>query len=105
MCSEADTILGKGEFGIVYKGLAHSLPTVVNGPTVVAVKTLLHTADPDQVALFVDEFNVMIKAGHHVNIVNLLGIMREGIALGTLGFLQGTFWAFCYPIVLKMFDQ
>ena len=105
MCSTADTILGKGEFGIVYKGLAHSLPTVVNGPTVVAVKTLVNTADPDQVALFVDEFNVMVKAGHHINIVNLLGIMREGMALGTRVSYKKAFWAFYYLIVLKVFDQ
>ena len=74
-----ETILGKGEFGIVYKGLAHSLPTVVKGPTIVAVKTLINTSNPQQVALFIEEFKVMVEAGHHVNIVNLLGIVQEGI--------------------------
>ena len=70
--------LGKGEFGIVYEGLAHRLPTVAKGPTVVAVKTLLNTAEPHQVALFIEEFKVMVKAGNHVNIINLLGIVHEG---------------------------
>ena len=62
---------------LFYKGLAHKLPTIANGPTVVAVKTLVNGAEQQQVSLFVDEFKVMVKAGHHVNIVNLLGIVQE----------------------------
>ena len=71
-------MLGKGESGVVYKALAHRLPTVVRGPTVVAVKTLVSGAGPQQQSLFVEEFKVMVKAGHHVNIVGLLGIVQEG---------------------------
>ena len=73
-----DKVLGKGEFGIVYKGLAHRLPTVAKGPTVVAVKTLVNTADSYQVSLFVEECTTMVKASSHVNIVSLLGIVRIG---------------------------
>ena len=75
---QGDKILGKGEFGIVYRGLAHSLPTVARGPTVVAVKTLINSAQPQHIDLFIEEFKVMVKVGHHINIVNLLGIVQEG---------------------------
>ncbi|OQV12082.1 Macrophage colony-stimulating factor 1 receptor 2 [Hypsibius exemplaris] len=71
-------ILGKGEFGIVYRGLAHSLPTVSKGPTMVAVKTLVNPADEEQQVLFAEEFRVMLKAGRHVNIVNILGVIQQG---------------------------
>ena len=75
-----EKILGKGEFGIVYKGLAHSLPMVAKGPTVVAVKTLVNNAEPQQQSLFAEEFKIMVKAGRHVNIVSLLGILQEGMS-------------------------
>ena len=73
-----DNLLGTGEYGTVYKALAHRLPTVVRGPTVVAVKTLLDNAGSEQQSLFAEEFKVMIKAGNHVNIVSLLGIVQAG---------------------------
>ena len=50
----------------------------MKGPTVVAVKTLVHNAGPKHQALFAEEFRVMVKAGHHINIVNLLGITLQG---------------------------
>ncbi|OQV26248.1 Macrophage colony-stimulating factor 1 receptor 2 [Hypsibius exemplaris] len=71
------TVLGKGEFGIVYKGLAHDLPTVSKSPTVVAAKTLTGMPNPEQSAQFGAELEVMMKCGHHINIVNILGICMQ----------------------------
>jgi len=70
-------LLGQCEFGIVYKGLANSLPTVARGPTVVTVKTLAISADQEQRAQFAAEFKIMIKSGRHVNVVNILGVVDQ----------------------------
>ncbi|OQV19779.1 hypothetical protein BV898_06318 [Hypsibius exemplaris] len=40
-----DVILGKGKFGIVYKGVAHDLPTVSKSPVTVAAKMLTGSAE------------------------------------------------------------
>ncbi|OWA53095.1 putative Macrophage colony-stimulating factor 1 receptor 1 [Hypsibius exemplaris] len=69
-----DDILGKGEFGIVYKGLAHDLPTVSKSPITVAVKMFTGSAERRKLE-FVGEVETMIKCGRHANIVNILGIV------------------------------
>ena len=71
-------ILGKGEFGIVYLGLAHVLPTVAKVPVKVALKTTIQSPDSPDFSLFTDELRIMTKAGRHVNIVSLLGVARTG---------------------------
>ncbi|OWA53092.1 hypothetical protein BV898_17526 [Hypsibius exemplaris] len=72
-----DVILGKGEFGIVYKGLAHDLPTVSKSPIIVAVKMFTGSAERRKLE-FVGEVETMIKCGRHANIVNILGIVCHG---------------------------
>jgi serine/threonine protein kinase len=76
--SIGDKLLGKGEFGLVYKGLAHTLPAVLKGPTTVAIKTLINCSDVDHQQMFAEEFRVMAKMGRHINIVNLLGVVMQG---------------------------
>ncbi|OQV24848.1 Fibroblast growth factor receptor-like protein 2 [Hypsibius exemplaris] len=73
----SDLILGKGEFGIVYKGLAHNLPTMSRSPTTVAAKMLTGSAEAQRLQ-FAGEVGIMLKCGRHVNIVNILGIVRQG---------------------------
>ncbi|OQV23546.1 Macrophage colony-stimulating factor 1 receptor 2 [Hypsibius exemplaris] len=85
-----DEMLGRGEFGIVFKGIAHRLPTIsdVKGPTVVAVKTTINPADKEQHTLLASEFKVMMKAGRHINIVNILGILQLDKLYMVLEFCQ-----------------
>ncbi|OQV15021.1 putative Vascular endothelial growth factor receptor 2 [Hypsibius exemplaris] len=71
-------VLGKGEFGMVFKGLAHDLPCRAKKATTVAAKTLIGSITPEQTQAFMDEFKIMLKCGHHVNIVNILGVILEG---------------------------
>ncbi|XBI87642.1 hypothetical protein VPH35_025696 [Triticum aestivum] len=63
-----DRILGKGGFGVVYKGLLE------NGE-IIAVKKLLHTL-PDSETQFENEVNLLMKLDHQ-NIVRLLGYCYE----------------------------
>ncbi|OQV22714.1 Macrophage colony-stimulating factor 1 receptor 2 [Hypsibius exemplaris] len=77
----SDKILGKGEFGVVFKGQAHCLPTIAKGPTDVAIKTVSQAADKEQQKLFADELRIMCKMGRHLNVVNLLGVVTKGVPL------------------------
>uniref|UniRef100_A0ACD5YMH4 Uncharacterized protein n=1 Tax=Avena sativa TaxID=4498 RepID=A0ACD5YMH4_AVESA len=63
-----ERILGKGGFGVVYKGLLH------NGE-MVAVKKILQ-AIPTSQTQFENEINLLIKLKHH-NIVRLIGYCYE----------------------------
>ncbi|OWA55029.1 Macrophage colony-stimulating factor 1 receptor 2 [Hypsibius exemplaris] len=72
-----DEILGKGEFGIVYKALAYNLPTTSKSPVTVAAKILTGSVDAQRVQ-FISEVEIMLKCGRHVNIVNILGVVRQG---------------------------
>ncbi|OQV11781.1 Vascular endothelial growth factor receptor 1 [Hypsibius exemplaris] len=73
----SDAVLGRGKFGIVYKALAHDLPTVAKSPTIVAAKTFTDRVDPHNISQLGEEMKVMLKCGQHNNIVNLLGIVRH----------------------------
>ncbi|GAU95145.1 hypothetical protein RvY_06820 [Ramazzottius varieornatus] len=76
--SRSDTILGRGEHGIVFKGTATGLYGK-SGPTVVAIKTLLSTEEDSSAdKAFFKELDVLAKCGHHLNIVNLLGVVTIG---------------------------
>ncbi|GAV00824.1 hypothetical protein RvY_11618-2 [Ramazzottius varieornatus] len=74
--TKTSVLLGKGEFGTVHQALVeglHGRP----GPVEVAVKTMImddfHKLSQIQKA-FEDEILVMLKAGQHLNVVNLLGV-------------------------------
>ncbi|OQV19467.1 putative Vascular endothelial growth factor receptor 3 [Hypsibius exemplaris] len=71
-------VLGRGAFGIVYKGTANGLPTTTRQHRPVAVKALLNPFDPVQQHLFHEEISVMAKIGRDVNVVGLLGIVLRG---------------------------
>jgi serine/threonine protein kinase len=75
-------ILGKGQFGSVWKGTMkkkNSLECMV-----VAIKTVLDQDSHDmereqsQRRLFINEMKMMTKVGRHLNIVNLLGTITTG---------------------------
>jgi hypothetical protein len=67
---DEETVLGSGQFGIVYKGEYHK-------ETPVAVKTIKVQAKPEetikQLEALMDELKVMSYIGSHPNIVLLLG--------------------------------
>ncbi|KAG6781759.1 hypothetical protein POTOM_014672 [Populus tomentosa] len=63
--------LGRGAFGVVYKGVVH-----IGSSIVVAVKKLNNMAE-DRVREFKTEVNV-IGQTHHKNLVRLLGFCEEG---------------------------
>ncbi|OWA53346.1 Vascular endothelial growth factor receptor 1 [Hypsibius exemplaris] len=73
----SETVLGRGEYGLVTRGYATGL---LGYPprTVVAVKTLIRPTDPKQRACFLKEIDTMMTIGRHLNIVNLLGTVVEG---------------------------
>ncbi|OQV14992.1 hypothetical protein BV898_10752 [Hypsibius exemplaris] len=77
----SSTVLGRGKFGVVFMAVAHDLPTVAIGPTVLAAKTLTGISDRSQQTLFAEEVRTMLKCGHHVNIVNILGVVDEAQSL------------------------
>ncbi|KAG6781754.1 hypothetical protein POTOM_014667 [Populus tomentosa] len=64
--------LGRGAFGVVYKGEVHIGPSIV-----VAVKKLNNNVAEDSVREFKTEVNV-IGQTHHKNLVRLLGFCEEG---------------------------
>ncbi|OWA51366.1 putative Vascular endothelial growth factor receptor 1 [Hypsibius exemplaris] len=93
----SDHVLGKGTFGVVYRGMAHRLVTVSESPIVVAVKTIkgAYVADPHQVAILHEELETMLKCGRHINIVNIMGVVREDPPCLLLEFcLYGTLLTF-----------
>lgn len=77
--SADDAVLEQGEFGIVYQGVAHQLPSVTRGPVRVALKTFRNASDRVDKLQFAVELRILLDAGQHFNIVNLLGAARTGI--------------------------
>ncbi|XP_055354012.1 fibroblast growth factor receptor 4-like [Paramacrobiotus metropolitanus] len=74
---EIGAVLGKGEYGIVRKGVA----TGLRGqplPTQVAVKMVRDRTDPEQNRQIIQEMKIMTQAGRHLNIINLLGAVFKG---------------------------
>lgn len=68
--------LGKGEYGVVYKGIARGINSI-DGSTTVAVKTLIDKGDSDAHKVISSELKILSKLGHHLNIVNLLGAVTR----------------------------
>ena len=70
------SILGQGCFGQVFKGEAESIPDM-EGPTVVAIKTLKSTATEKDKKDLLNELAVMKMMESHPNVVRLLGCCTE----------------------------
>ena len=98
-------VLGRGEFGTVYAGVATGLYGTM-GSVSLAVKVLntrIDGDDEESKRLFEQEVGIMIKAGQHLNLVNLLGIILDGT-----DFHHPTFLSHCvtlnfdleYPVLL-----
>ena len=70
------SILGQGCFGQVFKGEAESVPGM-EGPTIVAIKTLKSTATEKDKKDLLNELAVMKMMDAHPNVVRLLGCCTE----------------------------
>ncbi|XP_055347343.1 fibroblast growth factor receptor 3-like isoform X2 [Paramacrobiotus metropolitanus] len=82
----SNVILGKGEFGVVRKGLARLNCSYVFNPVEVAIKMVRDKNNPDHTRQLVEEIKMMSKAARHLNICNLLGIVLKGDILLLLEF-------------------
>lgn len=68
--------LGKGAFGEVV--MAHAKGLVAGEPTTtVAVKRVKSPPKDEDIKALIAELKIMIHIGKHVNIVNILGVVRE----------------------------
>ena len=70
------SILGQGCFGQVFKGEAESVPGM-EGPTIVAIKTLKSTATEKDKKDLLNELAVMKMMDAHPNVVGLLGCCTD----------------------------
>ena len=78
-------MLGKGEFGIVFRGVAHGLRGE-SKPKEIAVKIARSVdVDAEEQRQLAEEIKVMTKLGRrNLNVVNLLGVVLRGTENGTL---------------------
>lgn len=68
--------LGKGAFGVVCMGEATGL--IPGEPiTTVAVKQANNPPKDEYIKALITELKIMIFIGKHVNVVNILGVVRE----------------------------
>ncbi|XP_055337375.1 uncharacterized protein LOC129587593 [Paramacrobiotus metropolitanus] len=74
---EIGEILGHGEYGIVRKGNAKGLQGHLL-PTPVAIKSVKKRMNQQQQNQLIQEMKIMAKAGRHLNIINLVGIVLQG---------------------------
>lgn len=65
-------VIGRGAFGLVYKGTADGINGFV-GPTTIAVKQLKANADELERREFLAEMEILKQIGRHPNIVALYG--------------------------------
>ena len=78
-------MLGKGEFGIVFRGVAHGLRGE-SQPKEIAVKVARSVdVDAEEQRQLAEEIKVMTKLGRrNLNVVNLLGVVLRGTENGLL---------------------
>lgn len=70
--------LGSGAFGEVLKAEAFGL--VEGEPkTTVAVKRVKNSSKDEDIKALISELKIMIHLGKHLNVVNILGVVRENI--------------------------
>ncbi|XP_055327169.1 platelet-derived growth factor receptor alpha-like [Paramacrobiotus metropolitanus] len=81
----SNLVLGRGEFGVVWKGIANGLINVAC-PAEVAIKTARDKKNPRHVRQLMEEMAIMSKAGRHLNICNLIGVVLKGETLLLLEF-------------------
>lgn len=75
--------LGRGEFGMVMQATARKiLPH--QDESKVAVKMIKNSLDRNAFLALISELKILIHAGQHMNIVNLLGAVTKNISKGEL---------------------
>lgn len=78
-CKDFETILGSGEFGIVYKGSINTSDTQNSNAVIVAVKTVKKNVHINYFKALMSELKILAFIGHHENIVNLIGANTANI--------------------------
>lgn len=81
-CLSAQQLLGKGQYGFVWKGFVSKGIARNEEKTPVAVKTMVDAENAEQQKAFVEEMRIMNRTGRHLNIVNLVGISSFGMQFG-----------------------
>ncbi|XP_055337298.1 vascular endothelial growth factor receptor 1-like [Paramacrobiotus metropolitanus] len=84
---EIGEILGEGEYGLVRKGTVKDFQGQ-SSPVPVAIKGVKDFDDLQQQNLLVQEMKIMTKAGRHLNIINLMGIVFKGEILLILEYCE-----------------
>ena len=69
-------LCGEGSFGAVQLATAN-WPGILRRPKVVAVKSLLRSAENER-EKFQREMNIMLMIDRHLNVVQLLGVVPKG---------------------------
>ncbi|OWA50740.1 putative Mast/stem cell growth factor receptor Kit [Hypsibius exemplaris] len=87
---EHNVVLGRGNFGVVYRGTLLVCPANPGPVTVVAVKAIKAIFWMNDCALqqFAKEIQVMAKLERHSNVVSLLGVVLEGTPLIVMEFCR-----------------
>jgi len=70
--SAVKDLIGKGEFGVVYKGL-------LNNSKLVAIKTVQKNSTKKVFTALLLEIKLMIYIGHHPCIVEFLGAITRNV--------------------------
>ncbi|KFB35797.1 hypothetical protein ZHAS_00002717 [Anopheles sinensis] len=76
--------LGQGEFGITWMAKVSGMSEDPSLETVVAVKETKERNDRQMLVMLVSELKVHVHAGHHLNVVNLLGAVIDNVSEGEL---------------------
>lgn len=90
---DKESVLGSGQFGIVYKGLIIRRCSSSNGsslePIQIAAKMLKPNSDREYVKEFLKELKLLIFVGKHINIVELIGACTSCEAKGKTCHIYG----------------
>lgn len=86
-------ILGSGAFGEVLMGEAIGLMPG-EAVTTVAVKRVKAPPKDEEIKALITELKIMIYIGKHVNVVNILGVVRDNIKERNLYYNKTIFFYF-----------
>lgn len=92
--------LGQGAFGEVYMAEATGL-TPGQPMTIVAVKQVKPPVTYESIKSLIRELKIMIYIGKHINIVNILGVVRENIKKSNLLYFSAILYPKTNTIIFK----